>query len=132
MADKTYQLAQFVIDGVDDDIRCEEFTVTRELDAEEKKATNSHNAYAVNYGQETITWSCDSVDASFRKELTRIWNEQLAGADRFSIATFDFNEATGALETDDVLYECYITNIEKTSANQPFSIEGGALNIKRD
>ena len=132
MADKVYQLAQFVIDGVDDDIRCEEFTVTRELDAEEKKATNSHNAYTVNYGKESITWKCESVDPSFRKELTRIWNEQLAGADRFSIAPFDFNEVTGALETDDVLYECYITNIEKTSANQPFSIEGGALNIKRD
>ena len=40
MAEKTYQLSQFVIDGVDEDIRCEEFNVTRELDAEEKTATN--------------------------------------------------------------------------------------------
>lgn len=132
MAEKTYQLSQFVIDGVDEDIRCEEFTVTRELDAEEKTATNSHNAYSVDYGAETITWSCDSVDPKFRKDLVRIYNEQLAGADRFNIATFDYNEHTGELETDDVLYECYITNIEKTSANKPFSIEGGALNIKRD
>jgi hypothetical protein len=72
------------------------------------------------------------VDPKFRKAITELYNNQLAGADRFSIATFDFNKFTGELETDDVLYDCYITNIEKTNANQPFSVEGGALNIKRD
>lgn len=132
MAEKTYKLSQFVIDGVDEDIRCGEFTVTREIDAEERTATNSYNAYDVDYQNESITWSCEDVDPKFRKPLTDIYNRQMDGAERFSIATFDFNPATGELETDDVLYECYITNIEKTSANKPFAVEGGALNIKRE
>ena len=62
MADKKYYLAQFVIDGIDEDIRCNEFTVTFEMDSEERTATNSHNSYDVDYGHETITWSCDEVD----------------------------------------------------------------------
>ena len=129
---KRYYLAQFVIDSVDEDIRCNEFTVTFEMDAEERTATNSHNSYDVDYGHETITWSCDEVDPAFRKDLKRIWIEQMAGAPRFTVATFDFNKSTGELESDDVLYDCYITNIEKTSANKPFSIEGGCLHYKRD
>ena len=132
MAEKSYQLAQIVLDGIDEDVRCNEFTVTREMDTEERTATNDFNAYDVSLGKESITWSMDEVDPRFRKPITEIYNNQLAGSDRFSIATFDFNKATGELETDDVLYECYITNIEKTSANQPFSVEGGALNIKRE
>ena len=132
MAEKTYKLAQIVFDGIDEDIRCNEFTVTREMDAEERTATNDYNAYDVDLGKESITWSMDEVDPKFRKALTEIYNNQLAGVDRFSIATFDFNKATGELETDDVLYECYITNIEKTNANAPFTCEGGALNIKKE
>ena len=38
MAEKTYKLAQIVFDGIDEDIRCNEFTVTREMDAEERTA----------------------------------------------------------------------------------------------
>ena len=132
MAEKKYYLAQFVIDGIDEDIRCNEFTVTFEMDAEERTATNSHNPYDVDYGHETITWSCDEVDSAFRKDLKRVWDEQLRGGARFTVATFDFNKFTGELEPDDVLYESYITNMEKTSANKPFSIEGGALDYKRD
>ena len=116
MADKRYYLAQFVIDGIDEDIRCSEFTVTYEMDSEERSATNSHNSYDVDYGHETVTWSCDEVDPIFRKDLKRIWDEQLRGGARFTVATFDFNKLTGELEPDDVLYDCYITNMEKTSA----------------
>ena len=132
MAEKTYKLAQIVMDGIDEDIRCGEFTVTREMDAEERTATNDYNAYDVDLGKETIEWTMSDVDPKFRKSISEIYNNQLAGADRFSIATFDFNKATGELETDDVLYDCYIKNIEKTSANKPFSVEGGSLNIKKE
>lgn len=132
MVEKKYYLAQFVIDGIDEDIRCNEFTTTFEIDSEERTATNSHNAYDVEYGNESITWSCDEVDPKFRKELMKLYSEQMAGGERFTIATFDFNKHTGELLADDVLYDCYITNIEKTSANKPFSIEGGALDYKRD
>ena len=97
IAEKAYQLSLFFIDGVDEDIRCEEFTV------EEKTATNSHNAYTVDYCAETITWSCDSVDPKFHEDLLRIYNEQLSGTERFNITTFDYNKHTGELETDDVL-----------------------------
>ena len=132
MAEKKYYLAQFVIDGIDDDIRCGEFNVTYEMDTEERTATNSHNSYDVDYGHETVTWSCSDVDPAFRKDLKRVWDEQMSGGARFTIATFDFNKRTGELEPDDVLYECYINNMEKISANKPFSIEGGCLDYKRD
>lgn len=131
MAERNYQQALFVIDSVTENILCEEFTVTNELDAETRPCTSSIDPYDVDFGKRTLSWSLDSVAPKFRKDLEKVMEEQVTLGKLFNIQTYDFAEGTGDLVEDDVLYDAYITNIEKTSANKPFSVEGGALRIKR-
>lgn len=131
MFERRYQQAIFVVDSVTDNITCEEFTVTIELDAETRPCTSSIDPYDVDFGKRELSWSLDSVDPKFRKDLERVMEEQITLGKLFNVQTYDFAEGTGDLVEDDVLYDAYITNIEKTSSNKPFSVEGGALRIKR-
>ena len=131
MFERKYQQAMFVVDSVTDNIISEEFTITIELDAETRPCTSSIDPYDVDFGKRQLSWSLDSVSPKFRKDLERVMEEQVTQGKLFNIQTYDFAEGTGDLVEDDVLYDAYITSIEKTSANKPFNVEGGALRIKR-
>jgi hypothetical protein len=130
MIERTYQQARFVIDKIKDGIDVDEITVTREIDAEVRNTISSMNPYDVDLGKQTISWSASDVDPAMRDEFVKLYERQNMNKEFFNINLYSFKEGTGDLLEDDVLYDCWITNIEKTSVNKPFSVEGGALRIK--
>ena len=50
---------------------------------------------------------------------------------RETLASYDFEEETGNIVEDDVLYEAYIKEISKEDANKPFSVKFGATRYKK-
>ena len=48
-----------------------------------------------------------------------------------TLASYDFEEETGNLVEDDVLYGAYIKEISKEDANKPFSVKFGATSSKK-
>lgn len=126
-----YNLAQLLFDDIE--IVADSFKTTKKIDTEELTATNSSNPYDVQYGKESLEWEASDVDPALRKIVDQIYDQQLANpARKGTISTYDFNEVTGDLIPDDVFYGAYITEIGKESANQPFSIKGGATGRKRN
>jgi len=130
MADTVrYNLAQLMFDETE--IICDSFKTTRKMDSEELTATNSNNPYDVQYGKESIEWEASDIDPALRPAVTEIYNNQKRDPSRKgTISSYDFNEITGDLIPDDIFYGAYITELSKESANQPFSIKGGALKAK--
>lgn len=121
-----YSLAQFVFNGTE--ITCDSFKTTRKQDTEKYTATNSHNAYAVSFGQEEYDWDMDDIDPQFRKFFEDILDMQKTLPDELPyIATYDYVEGTGDLVEDDVYYGVWVEELGKEKANQPFSVKGGAL-----
>lgn len=132
MPEITYDLAQIVIGDIPQDIVCESFSVSFELDTEEKTTINSRSPYRVKLGSETIEWSCDAVDVDFRDQLMDLYERTKNGYELFDVVTFDYNEATGEAVESASLYDCYIKSIEVENSNGEISIEGGALRRKEN
>lgn len=121
-----YSLAQFTFNG--EEILCDSFKTTRKQDITKHTATNSHNAYAVSFGQEEYDWDMDDIDPQHRQFFEDILDQQKAMPDELPyIATYDYVEGTGDLIEDDVYYGVWVEEISKEKANQPFSVKGGAL-----
>lgn len=131
MATETrYSLAQFIfnIDNEATEILCDGFKTTRKQDITKHTATNSHNAYAVSFGQEEYDWDCDDIDPEYRKYFEQVLDLQKTLPETLPyIATYDYVEGTGDLVEDDVYYGVWVEEISKEKANKPFSVKGGAL-----
>ena len=127
MATETrYSLAQFTFNG--EEIICDSFKTTRKQDVTKHTCTSSHNAYAVSFGQEEYEWDMDDIDPDYREFFEDILDMQKELPEELPyIATYDFVEATGDVEEDDVYYGVWVEEISKEKANQPFSVKGGAL-----
>lgn len=128
--EKRYNLAQIIFN--DTEITTDKFKVTRKQDADEYTATNSHNPYALSFSSETFEYELTDVDPlqrGFFKDLMTAQQEN--PNDLPMIATYDFNEITGDLVEDDVFYDCYIKELSKENANDPFSVKGQALRMKK-
>jgi len=126
MADETrYSLAQLMFNDIE--IIADSFKTSFKRDAEELTATNSSNPYAVQEGKETIEWEASDIDPNMRKTVQNLYDNKVRG----TVASYDFDEDTGNLVEDDVLYGAYITEVSKENANKPFSIKGGATGKKR-
>ena len=126
MADTTrYALAQLMFDDVE--IVADGFKTSFKRDTEELTATNSSNPYDVQFGKETIEWEASDIDPTLRKSIEEIYDSKIKG----TVATYDFDEDTGSLVEDDVLYGAYISEVSKENSNKPFSIKGGATSKKR-
>ena len=128
--EKRYNLAQILFN--DTEIRTDKFKVTRKQEADEYTATNSHSPYALSFNTETFEYELTDVDPLQRSVFKEMMVSQQEHPNELPmIATYDFNEITGDLIEDDVFYDCYITEISKENANDPFSVKGSALRIKK-
>lgn len=121
-----YNLAQFIYE--DTEITCDSFKTTQKIDATTLTSSNSYNPYGVDLKEESFEWEISDVAAHHRPFFQEMWEkQQIDPNDLAMIATFDYNPKTGDIAEDDTYDGVYITEIEKESANKPFSVKGGAL-----
>lgn len=109
------------------EIICDSFKITFKRDDEELTATNSSLPYDTQFGKESIEAEASDIDPALRKTLKRFYETKT----RDTLASYDFEEATGNLIEDDVLYGAYIKEIGKENATKPFSIKFGATGYKK-
>ena len=122
---KRYNLAQIVYEGKQ--ITTDTFKTTRKIDTEEYTASNDHNPYSINFGTETFEWEMSDIDPTYRSFFEDMMDRQKEDPSTLAtVATYDYNKATGDLVEDDAYGGAYITEISKENANKPFSVKGGA------
>lgn len=125
---KRYNLAQFIFN--DTEVVGDSFTLTRKQDTETFTSFNSHTPYCVAINGETYEWELTDVDPIQKKIFTDAMNAQKKNTSNLPlIATYNFDDETGDLVEDDVLYDVFITELSKES-NKPFSVKGEALRLK--
>jgi len=122
--DVRYSQAQLMYGDLE--IVCGGFKVTFKQDSEDLTATNSTVPYDVSLGKETVEAEASDVDPALRSTIKKLFKEKA----KLTLASYDFEEATGNLVEDDVLYNAYIKEIGKEDANKPFSIKFGATGYK--
>ena len=122
--DVRYSQAQLMYGDLE--IVCGGFKTTFKQDSEDMTATNSTTPYDVSLGKETVEAEASDVDPALRSTIKKLFKEKA----KLTLASYDFEEATGNLVEDDVLYYAYIKEIGKEDANKPFSIKFGATNYK--
>lgn len=126
MADTVrYNQSQLMFDDLE--IVCDSFKTSFKTDTEDLTATNSSNPYDTSFGKVTIEAEASDVDPALRKPLKKLWETQKRG----TLSSFDFDEETGNLIEDDVLYGAYIKELSKEDANKPFSVKFGARSTKK-
>lgn len=108
-------------------IICDSFKTSFKKESTALTCTESSNAYDNLIGNETVEWEASDIDPALRKTLKKYYDEET----RVTLASYDFEEATGNLVEDDVLYGAFIKEISKENANQPFSIKGEARASKK-
>jgi len=126
MADEVYYGESQLMFG-DLEIICDSFKTTFKRESEELTATNSSTPYGTQFGKETIEAEASDVDPALRKTIKKLYEQKA----RETLASYDFEESTGNLVEDDVLYGAYIKEIGKENANKPFSIKFGATGYKK-
>lgn len=109
------------------EIVCESFKISFKTDTEELSATNSSTPYGTQFGKDTIEAEASGIDPALRKPLKKAWEQKI----RDTLASYDFEESTGNLIEDDVLYGAYIKELSKENAVKPFSIKFGATGYKK-
>lgn len=125
---KRYNLAQFIFGETE--VVANSFTLTRTQDTETYTSFNSHSPYAFAINGETYEWELDQVDPAQKEVFVKAMNAQKKDPSNLPlIATYNFDEQTGELIEDDVLYDVFIEELSK-EANKPFSVSGQALRIK--
>lgn len=126
MADETrYSQSQIMFGDLE--IVCGSFKTSFKRDSDELTATNSSTPYDTQHGKETIEAEASDVDPVLRKEIKRLWEQKI----RTTLSTYDFEEDTGNLIEDDVLYGAYIKEISKENGTNPFSVKFGATGYKK-
>ena len=120
-----YNQAQLLFGELE--IICGSFKTSFKTDTEELTATNSTSAYDTQFGKDTVEAEASDVDPALRKTIKKMWSENI----RDVLVSYDFDEQTGDLIEDDVLYGAYIKEISKEDANKPFSIKFGARGYKK-
>jgi len=108
-------------------IVCDSFKVSYKQDTEDLTSTSSSTPYDTQFGKESIEAEASDIDPALRKEIKRLYEKKV----RDTLASYDFEEDTGNLVEDDVLYGAYIKEISKENANKPFSIKFGATGYKK-
>ena len=108
-------------------IICDGFKTTFKKESKSLTSTESSNAYDNLVGKETIEWEASNIDPALRKTLKKYYDDEI----KVTLASYDFEESTGNLVEDDVLYGAFIKELSKEDANQPFSIKGEARASKK-
>ena len=109
------------------EIVCGGFKTSFKTDSDDLTATNSSNAYDSMDGKETVEAEASDIDPALRKPIKALYDKKVRG----TLASYDFDEDTGSLIEDDVLYGARITELSKENANKPFSIKIKARNHKK-
>lgn len=109
------------------EIVCDSFKISFKKDTEDYTATNSSSPYATGFGNETVEAEASDIDPALRKTIKKLYDTNV----RDTLSSYDFDEDTGDLIEDDVLYGAYIKELSKENANKPFSIKIGARNSKK-
>ena len=109
------------------EIVCGGFKTSFKTDSEELTATNSSSPYGTKFDKDTIEAEASDIDPNLRKTIKRLWSSKTVDI----LTTYDFDEDTGNLVEDDVLYGAYIKEISKEDANKPFSVKFGARGYKK-
>ena len=109
------------------EVVCGGFKTSFKKDSEDLTATNSSSAYDTTFGKETVEAEASDIDPNLRKPLMKLFDAN----QKLTLATYDFDEDTGNLVEDDVLYNAYIKEISKEDANKPFSVKFGATSKKK-
>lgn len=109
------------------EIVCGSFKISFKRDNDDLTATNSSTPYGTQFGKETIEAEASDIDPELRKPLKKLWENKT----RETLASYDFEEDTGNLIEDDVLYNAYVKEISKENANKPFSVKFGATKYKK-
>lgn len=126
MADSVrYNQAQLMFGDLE--IICGSFKTSFKTDSEELTATNSTSAYGTQFGKDTVEAEASDIDPALRKQLKKLWADNVVD----TLVSYDFDEQTGDLIEDDVLYGAYIKELSKEDANKPFSIKIGARGYKK-
>ena len=126
MADSVrYNQSQLMFGDLE--IVCGSFKTSFKTDTEDLTATNSKNPYDTQFGNETVEAEASDIDPALRKEIKRLYDAQT----RDTLSSYDFDEDTGDLIEDDVLYGAYIKELSKENANNPFSVKFGARAHKK-
>ena len=127
MATDTKRYSQSRLIFGDTVIICDGFKTSFKKDSKSLTSTDSSNAYDNLLGKETIEWEASDIDPALRKTLKKYSDDET----KATLASYDFEEATGNLVEDDVLYGAFIKELSKEDANQPFSIKGEARASKK-
>ena len=126
MADTTrYSQSQLMFGDVE--IICDSFKTSFKRDSDDLTASNSSTPYGTLHGKETIEAEASDIDPALRKTLKRMWEQKVEE----TLASYDFEEDTGDLVEDDVLYGAYIKEISKEDGIKPFSVKFGARGYKK-
>lgn len=131
MADeKRYNLCQVVFK--DKEIIHDTLKITRKQEAEELTCNSSHYPYAVQFKSETLEFELSDIDPLERNFFNEMMTSQQSNpSDLPMIAGYDWNENTGDLVESDVYYGAYITEISTENINNPFSVKGSCLRMKK-
>lgn len=131
MADeKRYNLCQVVFK--DKEIIHDTLKITRKQEAKELGCNSSHHAYAVQFDKETFEFELSDVDPLERGFFNEIMTAQQSDpSDLPMLAGYDWNENNGDLVEADVYYGAYITEISTENVNNPFSVKGSCLRMKK-
>lgn len=126
MADTTrYSQSQLMFGDVE--IICDSFKTSFKRDSDDLTASNSSTPYGTLHGKETIEAEASDIDPALRKTLKRMWEQKVEE----TLASYDFDEDTGDLVEDDVLYGAYIKELSKEDGVKPFSVKFGARGYKK-
>ena len=122
---KRYNKAQLMFGDLE--IVCGDFKMSFKVDTTDLSATNSSTPYDTQFGDESIEAEASDIDPNLRKALKAAYEKQ----EKRTLASYDFDEQTGDLVEDEVLYEAHIKELSKESANKPFSVKFGANRYKK-
>ena len=109
------------------EIVCGSFKTSFKTDTEDLTATNSSTPYDTQFGNDTVEAEASDIDPLLRGKIKQMWVNKT----RATLASFDFDEDTGNIVEDDVLYGAYVKEISKENANKPFSVKFGATGYKK-
>ena len=126
MADEVrYSQSQLMFGDIE--IVCGGFKTSFKTESEELTATNSSTPYDSQLGNKTLEAEASDVDPALRKVLKKCWENEV----KDTLASYDFDEATGNLIEDDVFYGAYVKELSKEDGVKPFSVKFGITNFKR-
>ena len=127
MADNEVRYNQSILMFGDLEIICGGFKTSFKKDSEDYNATNSSSPYDTAIGNETVEAEASDIDPVQRKDIKKLYDNNV----KDTLSSYDFDEKTGDIVEDDVLYGAYIKELSKEDANKPFSIKIGARYSKQ-